>query len=117
VAMSVATNQDIARIGVRLLDDAYTSWRTAQTECHHALQEWFQVGRCRSEERYFAYCATLEREAMAAADLQRLWHLTESCRALLTVEEPGPEGTGRKASPDDDSAGPTPRTLPQQESW
>ena len=33
---------EVAAIGVRLLDDAYLAWFSAESECELALHAWFQ---------------------------------------------------------------------------
>jgi hypothetical protein len=80
---------DVASIGVRLLDDAYLAWFSAETECGTALQAWFQSTGEAREDRYLSYLAALDREEASAHDLERLWRLSEPCRDTLTerVEE------------------------------
>jgi hypothetical protein len=65
---------EVGQIGIRLLDDAYLAWLTAETECERALHFWFQTarGQCAA---YLAYVAALDREHAAACDLQRLSEL------------------------------------------
>lgn len=73
---------EVAQIGVRLLDDAYLAWFSAETDCEIALRAWFDAAGDR-HTAYFAYRAALDREAAAASDLQRLWRLAEPCRETL----------------------------------
>ena len=37
------SHTDIATIGVRLIDDAYTAWFNAESECETRLQAWFRA--------------------------------------------------------------------------
>ena len=67
-------------IGVRLLDDAYLAWFSAESECEHALHAWFHGTGEQRTTAYFAYRAALDREETAARDLARLWQLGEPCR-------------------------------------
>jgi len=79
---------ELAAIGVRLLDDAYLAWFSAESECESTLSGWFRATRDLSGGAYLAYQAALEREEAAARDLQRLWELSGPCRdALLEREE------------------------------
>jgi hypothetical protein len=56
---------DLARIGTRLLNEAYTMWRAAETECEEALRGWSgRTGRGGAEA--------------AAHDLQKLHEMTQS---------------------------------------
>lgn len=77
---------ELAQIGVRLLDDAHLAWLTAESECERALHAWFDGGGDRTHA-YFAYRAALDREEAAAHDLQRLWQLSEPCRDALSEHE------------------------------
>jgi hypothetical protein len=70
---------DVATIGVRLLDDAYLAWFSAETECDTALQAWFQSTGEAREGRYLSYLAALE----------RLWGLSEPCREALAERADG----------------------------
>lgn len=67
----------VAAIGVRLLDDSYLAWFSAESECERALHAWFRTTGDRRATAYFAYRAALDREEAAARDLERLWHLAE----------------------------------------
>jgi hypothetical protein len=80
---------EVASIGVRLFDDAYLAWFSAESECEAALQAWFQSTGEACESRYFTYLAALDREEASAHDLERLSRLWEPCRDKLTerIEE------------------------------
>jgi hypothetical protein len=72
----------VGQIGIRLLDDAYLAWLTAESECERALQFWFQGARGH-RAAYLAYVAALDREHAAACDLQRLSELLRPyCESL-----------------------------------
>lgn len=75
---------DVATIGVRLLDDAYLAWFSAESDCETALRAWFQATGERREITYFSYLAALDREEASVRDLERLWRLAEPCRESLT---------------------------------
>jgi hypothetical protein len=69
---------DLARIGTRLLNEAYTMWRAAETECEEALRGWSgRTGRG-GAEAYTRYRVALDREEAAAHDLQKLHEMTQS---------------------------------------
>ena len=74
---------ELAEIGVRLLDDAYSAWFDAESDCQQALRAWFNGTSSSREEAYFAYRAALDREEAAAGDLQRLSQLAQPCRDSL----------------------------------
>jgi hypothetical protein len=81
---------EVAEIGVRLLDDAYMAWFTAETECARALRTWFDRDAHEPTRGvYYAYLAALDREEAAARDLQRLWELADPCRDTISC---GPQG-------------------------
>lgn len=73
----------VAEIGVRLLDDAYLAWWSAESECEGALRSWFQAVGSSRADAYHSYRAALEREAAAARDLERLWQVAVPCREVL----------------------------------
>jgi hypothetical protein len=75
--------QEIAKIGVRLLDDAHFAWLTAEIETEQALREWARTG---SGSAYRSYRAALDREEAAASDLQRLAELSQPCEDSLMAE-------------------------------
>jgi hypothetical protein len=68
---------EVARIGCRLLDDAYMAWSAAAIMSEHAMHAWFDAAPRHRTMAYVAYQAALDREAAAGADLQRLWQLAE----------------------------------------
>lgn len=74
---------EVAAIGVRVLDDAYLGWFSAEADCERALRAWCDGTGGDSSTEYFAYRAALDREEAAARDLQRLWKLTTPCRESL----------------------------------
>ncbi len=75
----------VAEIGMRLLDDAHSSWRIAELECEQTLQAWFDGAR---GDGYLAYLAALEREEAAAHDLERLWDVARSGHDALAAAGP-----------------------------
>ncbi len=79
---------EVAAIGVRVLDDAYLAWFSAESECEHALHAWFQSTGEQRATAYSAYRASLEREAAAARDLARPRQSAEPCRGAVV---PGTE--------------------------
>jgi hypothetical protein len=81
--MSKETEQEVAEVGVRLLDDAYMAWFIAESESEQALRAWFKAAPAQRAESYLVYLAALDREEAAAHDLERLSHLTEPCQSLL----------------------------------
>ena len=74
---------EVAAIGVRLLDDAYLAWFSAEIECEQALHNWFQRTGELQAPAYLAFRAALDREQAAARDLERLWQLAEPCRSAV----------------------------------
>jgi hypothetical protein len=83
-------NREVAEIGVRLIDDAYTSWFVAARDCERAMNAW-------NEDHpggYWAYRAALDREEAAARDLHRLSELARRCVDALdglgAVRQPAP---------------------------
>jgi hypothetical protein len=72
-----------AAIGVRLLDDAYLGWFSAESECEQALHAWFQSTGEQRATAYIAYRTALEREEAAARDLERPWRSAEPCRGAV----------------------------------
>jgi len=77
------TQIECAAIGVRLLDDAYLAWFSAESECEQALRAWFAARGGERTGVYLAYRAALDREEAAARDLERLWRLAEPLRETL----------------------------------
>jgi hypothetical protein len=79
------TDAEVATIGIRLIDDAYLAWFSAESECEDALRAWFRrVGNGRATA-YLAYRAALDREEAAARDLERLWRIAETCPQKLAA--------------------------------
>jgi hypothetical protein len=79
--------QEVARIGVRLLDEAYMAWCAAELDCAEALRGW-SVGTPRGgAEAYCTYAAALDREEAAARDLQKLHEVAQSCCQSLSQPE------------------------------
>jgi hypothetical protein len=79
---------NVAEIGVRLLDDAYLAWFSAESESEAALRAWFASVGIERASMYLAYRAAADREEAAARDLERLWQLADPCReALLHSKE------------------------------
>jgi hypothetical protein len=85
--MADKVEPEIAKIGIRLVDDAYLAWMAAESESARALRAWSDVAARHGEDAYYAYLAALDREEAAARDLQRLWALAEPCRDTLTEEQ------------------------------
>jgi hypothetical protein len=78
---------EVAEIGVRLLDDAYLAWFSAESQCEGALRTWFEGTGADRATSYLSYRAALDREEAAARDLQRLWQLAEPCREALVRDK------------------------------
>jgi hypothetical protein len=68
-------SREVASIGIRLVDEAYMSWCTAQMQCHDALRAWFDARPHDRAEANCAYRAALDREQAAARDLESLSQL------------------------------------------
>jgi hypothetical protein len=77
------TQVEVAKIGVRLIDDAYLAWFGAESECESLLREWFKATGERRESAYLAYRAALDREDASARDLERLWAVALECHEAL----------------------------------
>jgi hypothetical protein len=75
----------VAEIGVRLLEDAYYAWFSAEAESEVALRTWLDGAGARRELTYTSYRAALDREEAAARDLERLWALCEPYRETLVA--------------------------------
>lgn len=84
--MAEKVKLEIAKIGIRLLDDAHMAWMAAESDSARALRAWNVAARG-GRNAYYAYLAALDREEAAARDLQRLWALAEPCRDTLTGDE------------------------------
>ena len=78
-------NTELAAIGVRLLDDAYLAWFSAESESEAALANWWRSTGASRSLAYAAYRAALDREEAAARDLERLWSLSEPYRVALAL--------------------------------
>jgi hypothetical protein len=82
-------NADLAAVGVRLVDDAYLAWFSAEGEAEGALRAWRDAGSSAVAMSYARYRAALDREEAAARDLERLWTLAEPCRVSLGLGQIG----------------------------
>jgi hypothetical protein len=82
-------NADLAAIGVRLLDDAYLAWFSAEGETEWALRAWRDANSSTLATSYARYRAALDREEAAARDLQRLWILSQPCRVRIALGKMG----------------------------
>lgn len=82
-----------AVIGVRALDDTHLTWVAAEVESEDALHAWFGADAPQDEDAYTAYRASVDREEVAAHDLQRLSELTQPLQERLAGTE-SREGTG-----------------------
>jgi hypothetical protein len=80
---------EVAKIGIRLLDDAYLAWLSAESTCEGSLHAWFEGTGGSRAIAFSAYRAALDREEAAARDLQRLSELAGPCHERLV---PGEEG-------------------------
>ena len=78
---------EVARISVRLLDDAYMAWRAAEGECEEALCRWCAGASRDGAEAYSMYRAALDREEAAARDLQKLHEVAQSYPRSLAPPE------------------------------
>jgi uncharacterized protein YeaO (DUF488 family) len=76
--MAQRISREVARIGIRLIDEAYMSWCTAQLQCQNALRAWFDAGPRDRAEANCAYRAALDREQAAARDLESLSQLAHA---------------------------------------
>ena len=85
--MSEDAIQEVAKVGVRLVDDAYMAWFVAESECAEALRAWSKAPPAQREESYIVYRAALDREEAAADDLKRLSALTKPCQLVLAGRE------------------------------
>jgi hypothetical protein len=81
--MTDTATTEVAAIGVRLRDDAYLAWFSAESECEQTLHNWFERTGEQRAPAYLAYRAALDREEAAARDLERLWQLAEPCRGAV----------------------------------
>ena len=74
---------EVAKIGVRLIDDAYLAWFGAESESETMLRDWFAATGERRDSAYLAYLAALDREEASARDLERLWNVAVACHETL----------------------------------
>ncbi|HEY2201831.1 MAG TPA: hypothetical protein VGH56_08080 [Solirubrobacteraceae bacterium] len=79
------TSNELAVIGVRLLDDAHMTWVVAESEAGHALRAWCKGAPSHRDAAYHAYRAAADREEAAARDLQRLSELTQPYQERLSA--------------------------------
>jgi hypothetical protein len=77
--MSFNAGQEMALIGIRLLDDAQMAWVAAELEAEHALCAWSQGVGKQYGTAYDAYRAAVDREEAAARELERLHELVCDC--------------------------------------
>jgi hypothetical protein len=77
---------ELADIGIRLLDNAYLAWFSAESESDIALCDWWQSSGSRRSAASAAYRAALDREEAAARDLERLWTLSQTCGPTVAAE-------------------------------
>lgn len=83
---------EVAEIGVRLLDDAHFAWLKAESECEQALRAWCDGSARVRAAAYVSYLAALDREDAAARDLKRLSDITQLCRDSLGRRNGGSDG-------------------------
>jgi len=76
--VDASIRRDAVEIGVRLLDDAHTTWLIAESETEQALEAWRDGGSGTRALGYGAYLAAVEREEAAARDLRRLYEIASS---------------------------------------
>lgn len=77
---------NVRTMTVRLIDNAYCAWLTAETECETALRDWFVATREHRELTYLAYIAALDREEASARDLQQVWDRASGCHEALLAK-------------------------------
>jgi hypothetical protein len=76
--MARRISTEAASIGIRLVDEAYMSWCTAQMQCQDALRAWFDARPHDRAEAICVYRAALDREQAAARDLESLSQLVHA---------------------------------------
>ena len=76
--MARRISREVASIGIRLVDEAYMSWCTAQMQCQDALRAWFDARPHDRAEANCVYRAALDREQAAARDLESLSQLAHA---------------------------------------
>ncbi|MGH2887891.1 MAG: hypothetical protein ACRDPA_35215 [Solirubrobacteraceae bacterium] len=72
---------EVTAIGIRLIDDAYLAWFSAESECERALRAWFRQTDAEPGGAYSAYRIALDREEAAARRLEGMWQFAEVCHA------------------------------------
>lgn len=72
-----------AVIAIRAHDVAHMAWIMAEVESEHALQAWFDTDAPQDADAYRVYRAAVDREELAADDLQRLSQLTQPAHERL----------------------------------
>ena len=73
--MARRISREVARLGIRLIDEAYMSCCTAQLQCQNAQRAWFDAGPRDRAEANCTYRAALDREQAAGRDLEWLSQL------------------------------------------
>jgi hypothetical protein len=76
--MARRISREVPGVSVRLVDAAYMSWCTAQSQCQTALRAWFDAAPRDRAEANCAYRAALDREQAAARDLESLSQLAHA---------------------------------------
>jgi hypothetical protein len=76
--MARRVSGEVASTGLRLVDEAYMSWRTAQMQCQTAMRAWFDARPRYRAEANSVYRAALDREQAAAHDLESLSDLAHA---------------------------------------
>jgi hypothetical protein len=91
MAIPDSINSKICRgqavIAVRALDVAHMTWIAAEVESERALRAWFDTGTPQDADAYRAYREAVDREEVAANDLQRLSELTQPSQERLAQSE------------------------------
>ena len=85
--MNINAERDPARIGVRMLEDAYMAWEAAEFAAEQALHAWLAVAGAQDETAYRVYRAAVDREEAAARDLERLHKLAATRVDALIANE------------------------------
>ncbi|HUA69777.1 MAG TPA: hypothetical protein VMA96_01795 [Solirubrobacteraceae bacterium] len=83
---------ELVEIGIRLLDEAHVAWQRAELECENALRAWREGPPRASVDRYLSYREALDREQVAAQDLQRLWELARAGHDAFVAAASTPAG-------------------------
>jgi hypothetical protein len=68
------------------LGDAFLTWFSAEAASETALQAWWHSTGSSRSTTYLAYRASLDREELAARNLERLSNLTEPGRSGIAIE-------------------------------